>query len=77
MRQDVPAVLYRKSHDFRVVVLQGLVRHGILGVGHLGDNCLLVEAAGEELLDGSLLQCVVGNDGVLATCISSEDLKQV
>jgi hypothetical protein len=37
---------------------------------YLGDDGRLLEAAGEELLDGRLLEGVVGNDGVLAAGVA-------
>jgi len=40
-------------------------RHGILSVRHLLDDGRLEETAGEELLDGLLLEGMIRHDGVL------------
>jgi hypothetical protein len=45
-------------------------RHGILSVGHLGNDGLLISATRQVGLKGFLLKSLVGHDHVLSSCVT-------
>merc|ERR1719396_438 len=74
--RSFPALLGRRDdigrHVLDVSLRQAAAKgwHGVLAVGHLLHHCCLVSPAIEVLLQRCLLQCLLGHDDVLATCMT-------